>query len=65
MPCYDSRDSNDREQLQKRCDKLARMLCRMCEKYEGLVPINFWLNKELKTWWLQHQKLDRKRSKRA
>ncbi len=71
MPCYDSRDpkqyhgvqierlNHEIQNLQKRNDKLARLLCELCNEVDGLPGVFF--KGELAKWWEEHQELDRER----
>jgi len=72
MPCYDDREPTYREEiklarlefefanLQKRNDKLARLLCEICNKIEdSAVDVKF--SNELAQWWEEHKELDRAR----
>jgi hypothetical protein len=73
MPCTDGGDDykfeaqdEELERLQERCDKLARMLCRLCKRIERGYPHDSFgaliaTDRELRTWWASHKKLDRKR----
>lgn len=64
MPCRDDRDDcrQDYSDLQTKLDKVTRLLCGVCratEKAGGGKLIA--ANKELNTWWKQHQEADRRR----
>lgn len=63
MPCYDSRDDDDRkrnaqlvDEYAKKIDNLTEMLCLMCskEKFEDLDP-------KVRGWYSRHLDNDRKR----
>ncbi len=65
MPCSDwgqaaYEDSKTISGLQKRNDKLARMLCHTLENCSHLQGVEKRLSPETKEWWAEHQVLDAK-----
>lgn len=69
MPCYDARDDKNSPfyeppyagTTQEKLDKIAAMLCVMCQYFESfMIPLP---NKEIETWWSKHKKSDEKRVK--
>lgn len=83
MPCFDSRTDNcgvgawrdeaELHRLQRRNDKLARMLCFVCglmEERDMLVDdrtksIRRAKMMELIEWWADHREFDKKRKKKS
>jgi hypothetical protein len=66
MPCrdYDPSPIEYREgsETKKKLDKVTALLCGLCRKLEGYELFTHILNnnKELNTWWIDHQEKDRK-----
>jgi len=62
MPCYDDRDSpsNVRAESQAQIDKLTRLLCEACLTITN-VENKAICSVELREWWANHQKIDKKR----
>lgn len=53
MPCFDSRESADREEARKRLDLATRLLCEVMR--DGAVESP---SMELQKWWAEHHKDD-------
>jgi hypothetical protein len=66
MPCIDDRDDIEREELQKRADKVTRLLCELMQRIETdeLFVIPGGISSELREWWRVHKLQDRLRRDR-
>lgn len=66
MPCYDGRDEEARRETaaktQAIIDKLTRLLCES-EKLLRNTRMAQEASPELKQWWVEHRKVDQRRSK--
>lgn len=67
MPCSDYETNTrveyrENPEIKYRLDKVTRLLCGLCRKLEGHELFKHILkdNKELNTWWIEHQEQDRK-----
>jgi hypothetical protein len=63
MPCYDSRDDEDRVNTQKRADAATRAACEMArvlraKRLMGLV------SSRTRVWALKHEEFDRERKEK-
>ena len=69
MPCRDYESDNgysQREEYKERCDQLARIACAVMEELvkQGKEDFLVLKNEEVRTWWEEHVKADRKEKAR-
>jgi hypothetical protein len=69
VPCRDYESDNgynQREEYKERCDKLARIACAAMEELvkQGKEDFLVLKNEEVRTWWEEHVKADRKEKAR-
>lgn len=57
MPCYDSRDSEDRHETKKRLDLATKLLCKLTSEMK-LEEIE---SEELRKWVKDHREMDIKK----
>jgi hypothetical protein len=61
MPCYDSRDSEELENLRKLKDENARIACKCLKTLEAVgLMVN---DPEVIAWWEAHKQADAEREK--
>jgi hypothetical protein len=65
MPCYDARNEGAyiAAQYAKRIDALTDMLCRLCQRVEGIDPSLIGSDAGLYAWWTEHQRQDMERQR--
>jgi len=61
MPCYDSRDDDDRKLTKERLDLATRVACELSKHLQKLESgeKHFYLSQETKNWIKEHKRVDK------
>lgn len=68
MPCYDSRDDDDRKLTKERLNVAARVACELAKHLAAAEDLALWLaplSKEARDWIKEHNRLDEERKVRS